>query len=174
MQLQEEWSVDGEVLVFPFCCRFRPHTRERRLVVGADVVVHRGRQETGCGTDRQRTLGQVWTSLLLQVVIALLACCFNRLLCFNNSSLNLLKSTKPETDSMAHPSTQKSQSLLISTKAKYVSWAFTFIHFSSSPPHCLPLVLILTSPLWEAQIVTAVNVPTDSCRSFPCSHRDAP
>lgn len=37
-------------------------------MVGVDVVVHHGRQETRCGADRQRTLGQVWTSLLLQVI----------------------------------------------------------------------------------------------------------
>lgn len=36
-------------------------------MVGVDVVVHHGCQETGRGADRQRTLGQVWTALLLQV-----------------------------------------------------------------------------------------------------------
>lgn len=36
-------------------------------MVRVGVVVHHGRQETGRGADRQGTLGQVRTELLLQV-----------------------------------------------------------------------------------------------------------
>lgn len=57
--------------------RFRPRPGERRLVVGADVVVHHGGQEAGRGADRQRTLGQVRTPLLLQVASMWLHRCFD-------------------------------------------------------------------------------------------------
>ena len=53
--------------VFLFSSRIRPHSWERWLVVRVGVVVHHGRQETGCAADRQGSLGQVRTELLLQV-----------------------------------------------------------------------------------------------------------
>lgn len=64
--------------VFSSSSRFRPHSRERWFMVSVDVVVHHGRQETGCGADRQRTLGQVWAQLLLQVKGLNNRYCFNQ------------------------------------------------------------------------------------------------
>lgn len=61
LKMSIKWTV------VPHSDRFRPHPGERRLVVGADVVVRGGGQEAGRGADCQRTLGQVWTPLLLQV-----------------------------------------------------------------------------------------------------------
>ena len=54
-------------LCFSFSSRIRPHSWERWPVVRVGVAVHHGRQETGRGADRQGTLGQVRTELLLQV-----------------------------------------------------------------------------------------------------------
>lgn len=71
--------------MFSFSSRFRPHSRERWSMVGVGVVVHHGRQETGRGADCQRTLGQVWTQLLLQVTG------LNNLPCFNRGATFLVK-----------------------------------------------------------------------------------
>lgn len=167
-------------------CRFRSHSWERWPVVGADVAFHHGRQEADCWADRQGTLGQVWTSLLLQVrrlhnlcklVMFSTVYHFDALISLSHSRLHLnhcifdiCKSVTPGFRVLT-PFGQMPQPILSTPTTRYVSQAFTSIRSYSCPPHCLT-VPILTSPQWEAQI-TAGSIPTDTFWSFPFSHREA-